>query len=135
MFLSLKKPIGCQTRGATDPATSNDTPTQGAAATVTANIQPGATLLGIVTWTRTGATRDEDFRTYCVVFNDSSSRYCALREATWSIHINSTSARPQRATVSADAVAAHDPATGTGANDVPHVSTQAKTGTKTFTTP
>ena len=97
----------------------------------------------IVTWqTRVHVTRTEHFRTYCVVFDATSAAsrqasFCALRQATWDLNIDS--ANPdQHATVSPDAAATANPVAALPiANNAPTTETQAPVGaaTQTFTSP
>lgn len=134
---SLQQPIGCQAGGATIRATSYDTPSNPAPPTFALSVNQGATHVGTVTWTRINATRDENFRLYCVLYNTHSRRFCALREATWSIHLNSAAGGAQRATVTADGPVRRTPATGVAANNAPHTQNNNPVGTATtaFTKP
>ena len=129
---SLKKPIGCQPGSGTAAATSFDTPSHDIPA-LSLPVQSGGVTVGTVRWTFRNTTRDEDFRTYCVIFNISTHDFCALREANWGIHLDSAGRGRQRATVHPDGPAAHVPLTGLAANDAPHVQNTVPVGTATTT--
>ncbi len=132
---SWQKPIGCQTGGGTADATSHDTPSHGAPATVALQFRSGPNLVATVTYNRTKATRTEHFRTYTVVFDTTNSRYCSQRQATWDLNVDSTGPAPQKATASADAAPSADPATGPNANDVLQPTVRSQTGSVRFTKP
>jgi hypothetical protein len=113
---ALKPPIGCAGGAA---ATSNDTPgSQGVAASISQAFVSGGVAVGVVTWGRlVNITRTENFRTYCVLFDTVSSGFCSLREAIWTVNLDSAgAAADQHANVHADAAAAATPATGVTAN-------------------
>jgi hypothetical protein len=128
--------MGC-TGGAA--ATSNDTPGHGAPATFFQDISVAGVVVARVTWTNLVSTvRREHFRTYCVIWDTAVSQHCALRQATWDVNCDSSGAAAnQHATVSADAAASVDPATGVQANNAANRSTQGAVGgaTTNFTKP
>ena len=134
---SLQRPIGCQTGGASAPATSFDTPSHPAPARFSQTVMSGGVAVGTVTWTRVNSTRDEEFRAFCVVFDKTTNQFCVLREALWELHVDSAAAGAQHATVHSDAAPTSPPATGPSANDVPHTQSVAGVGaaTATFTKP
>ena len=131
---SLQRPIGCQAAGGTAAATSFDTPNQLAPATFAQAVQSGGVVVGQVTWTnRVNTTRVEHFRTFCVVFNTVTNQFCALRQATWDLNVDSAAAGDQHATANPDGPATVDPATGVNANDVNQPTTAAAVGAATTT--
>jgi hypothetical protein len=132
---SLQKPIGCQSGGGTAEATSFDSPAQGAPATKVRNFSSGATPVATVTYTRTNATRQEHFRTFCVVLDTSTNSYCALRQATWDVNVDSSGMAPQKASAAADGPVTADPATGANANEVSQPTVTSESGTTNFTKP
>jgi hypothetical protein len=131
---SLMPPNGCAGGGT---ATSFDTPSQGVARSLVQTISSGGNPVAKVTWTNPVAGRTEHFRTYCVLFDTSNNQFCALRQATWDLALDSSQAAPQRATATADADATATPATGVAANDAPTSTSTAGLGAATtaFTKP
>lgn len=119
---ALMHPMGCPS-GA--HATSSDTPGQGAPARFS-QLFGGVNVI----WSRlVNTTRTENFRTFCVVFNTDTKQYCALRQATWSINVDSAgAAASQHANVTADGRATVDPATGVQANNAANTTVTAKVG-------
>jgi hypothetical protein len=114
---SLKPPKGCA-GGA--PATSFDTPSQGAPTTFTQPVQVAGVTVGNASWSRVKTVRQENFRTFCVVFNTSTSIFCALREALWDLNADSSGPpADQHAHVHVDGPATANPATGIDANSAP----------------
>jgi hypothetical protein len=102
---AVKHPMGCVDGGV---ATSNYLQgTTGITPTKTRDF-PNAT----VTWTRlVNATLAGHFRTFCVVFDIPSQKFCALRQADWSLNVRSNGPPAgQHAIVHADAAASADPA-------------------------
>ncbi|MCB9913176.1 MAG: transglutaminase domain-containing protein [Planctomycetes bacterium] len=130
---SLKPPVGCA--GAA-PATSFDTPMHAAPPSFAKEYFDGTgARLATVTWTsRVNTTRDEEFVAFCVAWNTSTREHCALRQAAWSLNVDSAGLPAnQHVTVHADAPAAVDPALGPAANSVVHVATDAAVGAATTT--
>jgi hypothetical protein len=93
---SLKPPMGCAGGAA---ATSNDSPSGGAAALLS---QPALTAAGIAAGTINyrfiKRTENSDFIIWTVLFDTVTNDVCALRERTWALRIDSSGAGPQRAT-------------------------------------
>jgi hypothetical protein len=129
---SMRKAVGCQSGGAARPATSSDSPSHNDGPTFIQRFSRGATLVATVTWTRVNATRREHFRTYCVILDDAHGRFCALRQATWDLNVDSAGPAPQRATHTADGPATVTPATGPQANVVSQPTITTQTGSVTF---
>jgi hypothetical protein len=131
---SLIPPTGCSGGGA---ATSNDRPSQGVSPTFSQPVSSGGTAVATVTWRNAVAHRIEHFRTFCVLFDLSSSQFCALRQATWDLDVDSSNPPPQKATATADGPATATPATGVAANNALNSSSTAAVGaaTTTFTKP
>jgi len=126
---ALKPPGGCAGSAA---ATSNDNPGQTGLGNFVRNLTSGATIIGTATWSLVNVTRRQDFRTFCVVFNTVTQTYCSLRQATWSLNLDSAgAAADQHAVVTADAAASADPATGTTANHAELVNPAADFGAAT----
>lgn len=132
---SLRKLVGCQAGNGAAYATSSDTPSHQATATVSRNYVAGATPVATVTWTRLRATRREHFRTFCVIYNRATKVYSAMRQATWDLNVDSSGAAPQRATATADGPATVDPATGPSANVVNQPTVTTEAGTTSWTSP
>jgi hypothetical protein len=96
---SLKPPIGCSGGAA---ATSNDTLSSPSPPTFTVPaVTSTGTSIGTVTYTFVSTTVDTDFVIWSVIFNTTNNELCVRRERTWSIHADSASATPQRATTPA----------------------------------
>jgi hypothetical protein len=92
------------------------------------------TLLATITWTkRVNASRVEQFHTFCVIFDTGSGAYCSLREALWSLNVDTAASSDQKATVTSDSAAADDPATGIQANHAPLSTTKMNVGSATVT--
>lgn len=119
----IKPPIGCAGGGT---ASSSDTPGQGVVPRFSQNVG------GVpVIWNRVvKTTRRENFRTFCVVYNKSTKEFCALREATWSVNVDSA-AHHQHAVVSGDGPATATPATGVQANNAANTTTVNAVGAAT----
>jgi hypothetical protein len=114
---SLQPPVGCAGGAA---ATSFDTPSQGVAPSFSAPaVSTTGTNVGNVTWGHlVNTTRAEHFRTFCVIFDTTTSEFGALREAIWTLALDSAgAAASQHANVNADAVATATPSTGVAANN------------------
>ena len=130
---SLHPPIGCAGGAA---ATSFDTPSQGVPPTLSAPAMSatGANV-GRVTWGHlVNTTRTEHFRTFCVIFDTTTNEFDALREAIWTLALDSAgTAANQHANVNADVAATATPATGVAANDAPNASSNAGVGAATTT--
>ncbi|HEV2682489.1 MAG TPA: hypothetical protein VGV14_18445, partial [Rhodanobacter sp.] len=128
---SLQPPIGCAGGAA---ATSFDTPSQGVAPMLSAPAMSttGANV-GRVTWGHlVNTTRTEHFRTFCVIFDTTTSEFDALREAIWTLALDSAGAAAnQHATVNADAAATATPATGVAANNAQEAHNTAGVGAAT----
>jgi len=96
---SLKPPIGCRGGGA---ATSHDTPSIGCPATYRIPAQTGAGVtVGTVTYNFQNVTHRDNFKTWTVIFNTSTNRFCVLRERIWTTNMDSAAAGPQRPNVAA----------------------------------
>jgi len=125
---ALKPPLGCAGGGA---ATSDDTPGQQAPPTLSLPITSGTTVVATVTWTnRVNTTRVENFRTFCVVFDNVTQTLCSLREAIWTLNADSSAAN-QHANVNPDSAASANPATGVQANNAPTATANAPVGPAT----
>ena len=132
---ALQPPTGCPGGSA---ATSDDSPSSPFLATfsIPAVATDGTTVGNAIWQNRVHITRTNHFRTFCVNLNTATQDFCALRQATWDINLDS--ALPgQHATVTADAVAVANPtAVLPQANSALKVTTSAQSGaTKTFTSP
>jgi hypothetical protein len=102
---AVKFPIGCVGAGA---ATSDATPRLTQIVPTISELFPNAE----VTWTRlVNVTIRKQFRTFCVVFDQRTQKFCALRQAIWTVNVDSKG-RPanQHAIVHADAAVSADPA-------------------------
>jgi hypothetical protein len=132
---SLQKLIGCQSGGGSAGATSSDTPSHPAPASLVKHYASGATPVVTVRYSRTNATRREHFRTFCVVFSESTTVYSALRQATWDLNVDRSNPAPRRAVASADGPATANPATGPNANDVPQPTVTTESGSTIFVHP
>jgi len=96
---SLRPPLGCTNGGA---ATSFDSPSGGAAATLTQDARSAAgAVVGTITYRFVNRSEDSAFITWAALFDTVTHEVCALRERTWSLHIDSAGAGPQRATPAA----------------------------------
>ena len=101
---ALKPPKGCAGASA---ATSSHAPT------VSLNQKPFRTYQhGRVTWNNHVKTRIKtDFRTFCVIFNTKTKVFYALRQAEWSLDVNSSGPEEdQRAVVYSDDDVSSNPA-------------------------
>jgi hypothetical protein len=77
----------------------------------------GQTVLGKVSWPFVSVSRKQFFRTYLVVFNIATEWYCCLRQAEWSLELDSLSPNApadQHADVKPDEPPSVDPATARG---------------------
>src|SRR5262249_41645124 len=129
---ALRIPLGC-TGGAA--ATANDTPMASFPPTFSIPaVATDGTTVGTAIWqTRVHITRTLHFRTYGVTFDTASGAFCALRQATWDLSVDSALAN-QHVAVSADAAATVNPAaTGPQANHAPRTATPAAVGAATMT--
>lgn len=125
---ALQIPTGCTGSGT---AQSSDGPNQPANPTFSLPVQVAGVAVGTVTWTNlVNTTRLEHFRTYCVVFDQVTRLFFALREAIWDVNADSALAN-QHATVNADAAASADPATGVQANNAPNTTVRSAVGAAT----
>jgi hypothetical protein len=100
---AVKRPIGCAGAGA---ATSTCTP-----ANMDISRPSVVPPIARVTWTRLVYTTVKvHVRTFCVVFDQPTQHFCALRQAIWTVNVDSSgpSAR-QHAIVHADAAVSADP--------------------------
>jgi len=128
---SLQRPIGCQAGGASANATSFDTPSDPAPPTFSLPIQVAGVTVGNAVWGHlVKVVRKEHFRTFCVLFNTNTQQFCAFRQATWDLNVDS-SALNQHAVVNADGAAAATPATGVSANHAPTAVTTTPVGAGT----
>jgi hypothetical protein len=106
---ALKPPTGCDGAAAAEsasfPSTRHITPTISRPA-------PFPNSDATVTWTRlVNTTLESRFRTFCVVFDLGTKEFCALRQARWTLNVDSRGPPAnQHAIVHADAPASADPA-------------------------
>ena len=132
---ALLPPVGCAGGGI---ARSSDTPSSPTQPTFQLQARDGAgNVVGTVTWTHfVHITRTERFRTYCVTFNAATRSFNNVRQANWSINLDSANAG-QHAVVTADAAPTVTPATGVQANNAPTQVTTPGVGAATtrFTKP
>jgi GT2 family glycosyltransferase len=132
---ALKPPIGCSGGSA---ATSDDSPGTGFPATfsIPAVATDGTTVGNAIWQNRVHVTRTNHFGTYCVSLDTTTKVFCALRQASWDINLDSALPN-QHATVTADAVATTSPAAVLPqANNAQQIATAAVSGAaKTFTSP
>ena len=111
---SLKPPIGCAGGGS---ATSHDTPSTPMPPTLTLPATGAAgAILGTITYNLANAQINATFRTWVVIYNIATHDYCALRQATWSVHANSASHGAQSAAAGHDSSATVNPVTAPTAN-------------------
>jgi hypothetical protein len=120
---ALQPPTGCPGSKA---ATSRDTPNWAVQNTLSLDLttDDGLTVVGKGHWSLVRVTRRADFHTFCVVFNTADEIYCCLRQATWSLNLDSAGpAADQHVVVNPDGPVTSDPATGKiFANDAVRVS-------------
>jgi hypothetical protein len=85
---AVKPPRGCPRAGS---ASSDDSPAITLPTFAWPLFNQQGAKIGTVTWTAVNyITSDEQFRTFCVVFNRVTKEVvCALREATWSLQLDS----------------------------------------------
>jgi hypothetical protein len=133
-------PIGCPGGAAAISFDTPDTPFK-PTFSLPARATEDGTIVGTTMWqTLVHVTRTEHFRTYCVIFDATSAAsrgasFCALRQATWDLNIDSANPN-QQATVSPDAPATANPVARLPiANNAPEASTQTPVGTATMTFP
>jgi hypothetical protein len=125
---ALQPPTGCSGAGT---AQSSDGPNQPANPTFTLPVQVAGVTVGNVTWNNlVNTTRLEHFRTYCVVFDQVTQQFFALREALWDVNVDSAGAN-QHATANPDADATANPATGVQANNAANTTVNSAVGAAT----
>jgi len=128
---ALQIPLGCAGGAA---STSNDTPSSPFPATFRRPaVATDGSAAGTTIWqTQVHITRQEHFRTYCVVFDTVSGAFSALRQGTWDMNVDSALAN-QHVTVSADTAANANPvAVPPTATDAPADATVAAVGAATM---
>jgi hypothetical protein len=114
-------------------ATSSDNPNMTSQPNITQSFSNAGTPVAVVTWPRQKVTAQGNFRTFCVVFNNSTSVFCSLREALWTLNVDNTAG--QHANVALDSPASANPATGPQLNNSFVMSTTDGPGTTTVTNP
>lgn len=135
---SLAKPKGCSGGGT---ATSWDTPQNQVPPTITQNAINTSTgvIIGTVTYSLISTRIDNDFTTWAAIYDTATKHACALRQRTWSVHVSSTAAGKQQATVGTDSAPTQDPIVGSPySNDLvnnPANQTVTTSGTITFVRP
>jgi hypothetical protein len=97
-------------------ATSSDDPWMSPQPNITQSFSSAGTPVAVVTWPLQKVTIQGNFRTFCVVFNNTTSVFCSLREALWTLNVDSTAAN-QHASVAGDSPASANPATGPQLNN------------------
>lgn len=136
---SLSVPKGCP-GGAT--ATSTDTPANSRVAATyflpVTNTTTGA-LVAKATYTLIGTTIDNDFTTWAAVYNITTKEACAIRERTWSVHVDSAATGTLKASAGTDGAPTKDPIIGGPfSNNIvnnPKNQTTTQSGSKKFTKP
>jgi hypothetical protein len=109
---ALQRPTGCP---GSAPARTSDTPNWALQDVLQQDLktQDGLTVVGKGNWSLVRVTRRADFHTFCVVFNTATGTYCCLRQATWSLNLDTSGApADQQAVVNPDGPVTSDPATG-----------------------
>jgi hypothetical protein len=135
---SLSLPMGC-TAGAA--ATTHDTVSNPITTTFEVDAKTSAgVVVGKVTYQFLNTNIDTDFITWLVIFNTTTSEFCALRERSWGIHVDSAVTTPQKATIApSDKATTTNPVTGPPfSNDIVNDPANQTTGpvgagTATFT--
>ena len=116
---SLKPPKACAGTGI---ATSHDTPSNGAAATLAVPAQDGTGAnVGTVTYRANSAKLLVQFLTWTVVFNTTTQDFVLLRERGWGLNVDGRGAGSKKASVAADSAPTSDavlaPVSNTQSND------------------
>jgi hypothetical protein len=107
---ALQPPTGCP---GSAPATSNDTPNITNIQPFSRDLKKGPTVVGTAYWRLDNVTRRQDFHTFCVVFDTATGTYCCLRQATWTLNLDTAgNGADQHAVVNPDGPVTSDPATG-----------------------
>lgn len=134
---SLKQPMGCA--GAAT-ATTHDTPATTVPATFSIEARDaGGAIVGRVNFSAVGASINDRFTSWCVVFDTSTNELCTLRERPWTVNVSSGAAGTQKASPQADRTPTIMPTTTPPfINDVaklPANQTLTTSGSRTFTAP
>jgi hypothetical protein len=83
---SLAIPSPCS---AHPEANDGDTPSHPAASSIVREFRmTDGRMAALVTWFRRNATKQHSYRTYCVIYNNGSQDFTALRETTWSLDLD-----------------------------------------------
>jgi len=96
---SLKPPTGCTGGG---KATSYDTPSTPVPTLTLPAMTAAGAMVGTVTYAFQKLLHNDNFVTWCVVFNTVTKDLCALRQRGWTLALDSTAAAAQRPAVAAD---------------------------------
>jgi len=109
---ALKPPTGCTGAGAATSFAAPARPGLSPISEVLPSDDLHVTKAARVTWTRlVNTTLVATFRTYCVVFDTGTKKFCALRQAEWTLDVDSNGPRAkQHAIVHGDQAAVFDPA-------------------------
>jgi hypothetical protein len=98
---ALAIPLGCGSQGGT--AASSDTPQMVSPLTLAIPPEsPGGVPEGTVTYRLASVTMDDSFRTWAVSYDQQTRVAIPLREAAWTLNLDSASPTAQRASATAD---------------------------------